>query len=324
MNPPAPNPVSGLSVTNEVRTAATAASTALPPRAARRPASAVSGWPGSDRTAMLMGRVGAAGPGGARTQGGRDASVVDAYVRESPDGIARRSQGLAAAGTRSSSIDRSRRGSNAGPRRIAATTPRSWSRRLAARLGAPSRPAAAAVEAGGDDGHPDLVGQRLVDVGAEDDVGVGMRGLLDHLGGLGDLEQAQVRPAGDREQDRAGAVDRGLEEWRGDRPLGCGDRPVSPVPMPIPSSAWPASRIVVRTSAKSRLIRPGSVISSEMPWTPWRSTSSATWKASIIVVVARQHGEQPLVRDDDQRVDLGAQRLDALLGLLRAPGALEA
>ena len=60
---------------------------------------------------------------------------------------------------------------------------------------------------------------------------------------------------------------------------------LSPAPMPIPSSAWPASRIVVRTSAKSRLIMPGSVISSEMPWTPWRRTSSATWNASTIVVV---------------------------------------
>ena len=92
---------------------------------------------------------------------------------------------------------------------------------------------------------------------------------------------------------------------------------LSPVPMPIPSSAWPASRIVVRTSAKSRLIRPGRVISSEIPWTPWRRTSSATWKASTIVVVFAEHREQALVGDDDQRVDLGAERLDALLGLAR-------
>ena len=60
---------------------------------------------------------------------------------------------------------------------------------------------------------------------------------------------------------------------------------LSPEPMPIPSSACPASRIVVRTSAKSRLIIPGRVISSEIPCTPWRRTSSATWNASIIVVV---------------------------------------
>ena len=34
------------------------------------------------------------------------------------------------------------------------------------------------------------------------------------------------------------------------------------------------------TSAKSTLIRPGSVISSEMPWMPWRSTSSTTPNAA--------------------------------------------
>jgi hypothetical protein len=41
--------------------------------------------------------------------------------------------------------------------------------------------------------------------------------------------------------------------------------------------------MMVRTSAKSTLMRPGTVMMSEMPWTPWRSTSSA----------ARQGGRQP-------------------------------
>src|SRR3954468_10826830 len=54
--------------------------------------------------------------------------------------------------------------------------------------------------------------------------------------------------------------------------------------MPIPSSARPASDMIVRTSAKSRLITAGSVTRSEIPWTPWRRTSSATWKASTIEV----------------------------------------
>jgi hypothetical protein len=44
MKPPAPGPVSGDSVTNDISTAATAASTALPPeRSAAAPASAVTG-----------------------------------------------------------------------------------------------------------------------------------------------------------------------------------------------------------------------------------------------------------------------------------------
>ena len=42
--------------------------------------------------------------------------------------------------------------------------------------------------------------------------------------------------------------------------------------------------MIVRTSAKSRLIRPGFVIRSQMPWTPWRSTSSAIRNASSIEV----------------------------------------
>ena len=54
MNPPAPNPVSGLSTAKEASTAQTAASTALPPsRRTCAPASAVSGWPAA--TTPLMG-----------------------------------------------------------------------------------------------------------------------------------------------------------------------------------------------------------------------------------------------------------------------------
>ena len=59
---------------------------------------------------------------------------------------------------------------------------------------------------------------------------------------------------------------------------------LSPIPMPMPSSALPASDMIVRTSAKSRLIRPGSVTRSDTPCTPWRSTSSATRNASTIDV----------------------------------------
>ena len=42
--------------------------------------------------------------------------------------------------------------------------------------------------------------------------------------------------------------------------------------------------MIVRTSAKSRLISPGIVIRSQIPCTPWRSTSSATLNASSIDV----------------------------------------
>ena len=52
----------------------------------------------------------------------------------------------------------------------------------------------------------------------------------------------------------------------------------------MPISDAPASCMIVRTSAKSRLISPGTVIRSVMPWTPWRRTSSAIRKASMIDV----------------------------------------
>src|SRR5690606_2070017 len=54
----------------------------------------------------------------------------------------------------------------------------------------------------------------------------------------------------------------------------------SPEATPMPISAEPALSMMVRTSAKSRLMRPGTVIRSEMPCTPWRSTSSASLNAS--------------------------------------------
>src|SRR3954453_13754042 len=61
MNPPRPGPVSRGSATHEASTAATAASTALPPsRSTRAPASAVTGWPaatmpvGAALTARMM------------------------------------------------------------------------------------------------------------------------------------------------------------------------------------------------------------------------------------------------------------------------------
>ena len=97
----------------------------------------------------------------------------------------------------------------------------------------------------------------------------------------------------------------------------------SPPATPIPMSAEPASFMTVRTSAKSRLMRPGTVIRSVMPCTPWRSTSSATLKASMIDVRALDDLQQPVVGDDDQGVDLLAQLADAVLGLPRPALALE-
>ena len=84
----------------------------------------------------------------------------------------------------------------------------------------------AAVEAGRDHGDPHLVTQGVVDDGAEDDVGVGVRRVGDQRGGLVDLEQPEVRAARDRQQHAVGALHRGLQQRAGDRLLGGQQRPV--------------------------------------------------------------------------------------------------
>mmetsp|Transcript_1644 Transcript_1644/g.5495 ORF Transcript_1644/g.5495 Transcript_1644/m.5495 type:complete len:284 (-) Transcript_1644:233-1084(-) len=57
-----------------------------------------------------------------------------------------------------------------------------------------------------------------------------------------------------------------------------------PLDWPMPMSAVPASLMMERTSAKSTLMRPGLMMISEMPTTPWRRMSSATRNAPSIVV----------------------------------------
>ncbi len=58
----------------------------------------------------------------------------------------------------------------------------------------------------------------------------------------------------------------------------------SPLASPVPIIALPMPAMTVRTSAKSRLIRPSLTIRSVMQPTPERSTSSAMPKASVKVV----------------------------------------
>src|SRR5512137_686264 len=54
----------------------------------------------------------------------------------------------------------------------------------------------------------------------------------------------------------------------------------SPVARPVPMKAMPMPFMTDLTSAKSRLMRPGLVMRSEMPWAAWRRMSSARRKAS--------------------------------------------
>ena len=97
----------------------------------------------------------------------------------------------------------------------------------------------------------------------------------------------------------------------------------SPEATPMPISAEPASRMIVRTSAKSRLTRPGDrdqvgdaldALAQDVVGHPER-----VHDRRVLV----DHLQQPVVLDHDQRVDVLAQVADPELGLLGALAALE-
>ena len=85
----------------------------------------------------------------------------------------------------------------------------------------------------------------------------------------------------------------------------------------------PACSITARTSLKSRLISPGTVTRSAMPWTPWRSMLSARREGILDGHVGTGHLMQALVGNDDQRIHVLAQRRESLLGYSLPAGALK-
>ena len=93
--------------------------------------------------------------------------------------------------------------------------------------------------------------------------------------------------------------------------------------MPVPMSAEPPFCMTVRTSAKSTLTSPVTLIS-------WRDALRGVQQHFVRLlerVLERDpladDGEQPLVRHDDHRVDVLAHLGDALLRLTHALAALE-
>src|SRR3970282_653199 len=107
---------------------------------------------------------------------------------------------------------------------------------------------------------------------AEDQVDVGRERQTQVFDRLADVEESQVVAAGEMHQEATGllqAVD--LEQWMTQRlsARGVGHAVALP-PRCISSRMW----------AKSTLINPARVTSSEMPCTPWRRTSSARRKAT--------------------------------------------
>ena len=88
-------------------------------------------------------------------------------------------------------------------------------------------------------------------------------------------------------------------------------------------SAEPASDMTDLTSAKSRLIRPGVVIRSVMPWTPDSSTWSADLNASS-TLTWRSEMDSSRSLGMTMRVSTSSRRpVDAVLGLVGAAAALE-
>src|SRR5207237_873259 len=93
---------------------------------------------------------------------------------------------------------------------------------------------------------------------------------------------------------------------------------------PIPISAVPLPSMIVRTSAKSRLMRPGKVIRSQIPWTPWRRTSSAILNASSTEVArdlrddggAARTGAAAFAGGDEHHVRAAQRLLDLVVRLL--------
>mmetsp|Transcript_4682 Transcript_4682/g.11542 ORF Transcript_4682/g.11542 Transcript_4682/m.11542 type:complete len:245 (+) Transcript_4682:425-1159(+) len=82
-------------------------------------------------------------------------------------------------------------------------------------------------------------------------------------------------------------VARSMERWMSGAAVAlsaaCSARSL-PDATPTPSMAVPLFDMMAFTSAKSTLIRPGTVMMSEIPCTPWRSTSSARPNASCRAV----------------------------------------
>ncbi len=82
--------------------------------------------------------------------------------------------------------------------------------------------------------------------------------------------------------------------------------------------------MIVRTSAKSRLTIPGTVIRSVIPWTPWRRMSSAILNASESGVRFSTTCSSRSFSITISVSTFSASSADPLLGLLRAAPALEA
>ena len=179
------------------------------------------------------------------------------------------------------------------------------------------------VEAGGDHRHADLVGQRLVDDRAEDDVGVRVGGRGDDLRRLVDLEQAEVAATGDVEQDAGGALHGLLEQRRGDRLLGRLSRATLSGGVP---DADECGAGVLHDGADVGEVQVDQSRDRDQVGDALDALPEDVVGLAEGVDDARpplDYRQELVVGDHDQRVDLLPQPGDPLLGLCRALRALE-
>jgi hypothetical protein len=176
----------------------------------------------------------------------------------------------------------------------------------------------------GDHGDPHLVLELLVEHRAEDDVRLGMGGLLHGPRRLVDLPQRQVSAAGDREQDRLRALQGGLEQRGGRRGRGRLDRPLVARPHADPEQRVAGlghDRPDVREVEVDEA-RQGYQVGDALHALAQHVVGDPERLHHRRLLV--EYGEQPVVGDDDEGVDLLGQRVDALLGGGHPPRALEA
>ena len=124
------------------------------------------------------------------------------------------------------------------------------------------------IEPRGNHCHPDLaLHGRLVD-GTEDDFSVFAHGVVDDLVDLVHFTERKVGAAGDVDQDPGRAGDRTETLSSSGLAIACWAASMarfSPRPIPVPMRAEPPSCMTVRTSAKSTLTRPVTLIREEIP-----------------------------------------------------------
>ena len=184
-------------------------------------------------------------------------------------------------------------------------------------------PPAGTAEAGRDHRHAYLFRHRVVDDGAEDDVRIRIRGGGDDLSGLVHLEESEVAPAGDVQQDAGRTVDRRLEQRGGNRRLrGLG------------------GAIVAGGAADAHQCRTGLVHDRpHVGEVEVDQSGDGDQVGDALDALAQHfvgdpegveersrpldHLQETVVLDHDQRVDLLGELADALLGLLGAAASFE-